>query len=111
MLQRVSESVLRATGAVGLTDFGVIDSDHLPVILDSVLQSKSSLLLQMSDANLKHEEKYKFFEDDLASAEARILDQEAVIRGIWALPLFRQCVYSQSPSLAPLQRWRVRSHL
>lgn len=80
-LHKISELVLRATGAVGLSEFGMIDGEQLPSILDSVLQSKSSLLLQLSDASLKHDEKVKQLDDELAETEDRLAGTQAALQG------------------------------
>ncbi len=73
----MSELVLRATGAVGLSEFGMIDGEQLPSILDSVLQSKSSLLLQLSDAALQHDNKVKALEQELQASEDNFADIQA----------------------------------
>ena len=82
-LHTISALVLRATGAVGLSEFGMIDGEQLPSILDSVLQSKSSLLLQLSDASLKHDEKVKELDDALAQTEDKLAETQAALQGLF----------------------------
>jgi chromosome segregation ATPase len=84
VLQQVSETVVQATGAVGLSHVGIIDGEHLPTILNSVLQSKSSLLMQLSETNAKHEDRCKAFEQDLTTAEMKLDEQDRIITALEA---------------------------